>query len=54
MTMVTTRAESPERQITAIVNSIRKEEYLKIFQKWIELMTLCIKYQENYFEHFIN
>ena len=40
-----TSAESLIRQITAIVRSIPKEEYLKTFQKWIERMELCIKYE---------
>ena len=48
------KAESVVRQITAIVRSMPKEEYLKTFEKWIERMELCIKYKGDYFEHLIN
>ena len=42
------------RQITGIVESIPKEEYMKTFEKWIERMECCIKNQGDYFEHIIN
>jgi len=46
-------AQSLKRQITAILESIPKEEYLKTFQKWIERMQLCINNDGHYFEHLI-
>ena len=49
-----TSAEGFVRKITAIVNSIPKEEYLKTFQEWIESMKLCIKISRDHFEHLKN
>jgi histone-lysine N-methyltransferase SETMAR len=46
-------AESLASEITRIVNSIPKQEYLKTFEKWLERMELCIKYKGHYFEHLI-
>ena len=40
-------------QITKILNSIPKEEYLKTFEKYLEQMELCIESEGEYFEHFI-
>lgn len=42
------------RQITAILQNIPKEEYLKTFYKWLERMQLCIDNQGDYFEHLNN
>ena len=42
------------RQITAILQNIPKEEYLKTFNKWLERMQLCIDNQGDYFEHLNN
>jgi histone-lysine N-methyltransferase SETMAR len=47
-------ANSLERQITAILENIPKEEYLKTFEKWLERMQLCITNKGDYFEHLIN
>jgi histone-lysine N-methyltransferase SETMAR len=41
-------------QITAIVDSISKEDLQKTFNKWIERMQLCVKNKGDYFEHLIN
>ena len=45
--------ESLAKAITAIVDSIPKQEYFKTFEKWIERMELCIKHEGHYFEHLI-
>ena len=47
-------AESLNKQIVEIVNSILIVEYKKTFEKWLERMKLCIKYKGEYFEHLIN
>jgi [histone H3]-lysine36 N-dimethyltransferase SETMAR len=48
-----TSVQSLAEAITAIVQSIPKEEYLKTFHKWLERMELCIKNDGHYFEHLI-
>ena len=45
--------QSLKRQITAILENIPKEEYLKTFKKWLERMQLCINNEGHYFEHLI-
>jgi transposase len=44
---------SLKNQITEIVESIPKEEWLKTFQKYLERMQLCIDNKGEYFEHLI-
>ena len=46
-------SESLSDQITEIVSSIPESEYRKTFNKWIERMQYCVKYQGHYFEHLI-
>jgi [histone H3]-lysine36 N-dimethyltransferase SETMAR len=46
-------AESLNKQITRIANSIPIKEYRKTFEKWVERMELCIKAEGDYFEHLI-
>lgn len=46
-----TDAKSLNTQITRIVKCITEKEFQKTFNKWIERMELCIKYQGHYFEH---
>ncbi len=48
-----TSPESMKKSITAILESIPKEEYLKTFQKYLERMQLCINNGGDYFEHLI-
>jgi len=45
--------ESLKKQITEVLESIPKEEYLKTFQKYLERMQLCIDNHGEYFEHLI-
>lgn len=45
--------ESLMSAITAICNSIPKEELIKTFDKWIERLELCIKFKGDYFEQFL-
>lgn len=45
--------ESLKKQITEVLESIPKEEYLKTFQKYLERMQLCITNRGEYFEHLI-
>ncbi len=40
-------------QITEELEIIPKKEQLKIFQKYLERMQLCIKNRGDYFEHLI-
>jgi hypothetical protein len=35
------------------VTPIPKFEYQRTFNKWMERMGLCIKYEGDYYEHFI-
>jgi len=49
-----TTQKSLEHEITAILQNIPKEEYLKTFNKWLERMELCIKNEGHYFEHLNN
>ena len=48
-----TGSESLSAQITEIVSSIPESEYRKTFNKWLERMQYCIKYEGHYFEHLI-
>jgi len=48
-----TDSESLKSQITEILESIPKQEYLLAFQKWVERMRLCINNNGDYFEHLI-
>ena len=48
-----TDRKSLSAQITEIVSSIHESEYRKTFNKWIERMRYCIKYEGHYFEHLI-
>ena len=43
-----------DRQITAILENIPKEEYLKTFNKWLERMQLCIDNKGDYFEYLMD
>lgn len=45
--------KSLAKAITAIVDSIPKEEFIKTFEKWVERIQLCIKNKGHYFEHLI-
>lgn len=45
--------ESLKNQITEILETIPKEEYLKTFKKYLERMQLCINNRGDYFEHLI-
>ena len=40
-------------QITEHLENIPKEKYLKIFQKYLERMQLCINNRGDYIEHLI-
>ena len=46
-------SESLSDQITEIVSSIPESEYRKTFNKWIERMQYCVKYQGHHSEHLI-
>ena len=43
--------KSLKSQITEHLENIPKEEYLKIFQNYLERMQLCINNREDYFRH---
>ena len=43
--------ESVDAQITKILSDIPKDEWINIFDKWLERMQLCIKFKGAYFEH---
>ena len=43
--------ESQKNHITKLLQSIPKEQYKKTFDKWLELMQLCIDNDGHYFEH---
>jgi histone-lysine N-methyltransferase SETMAR len=43
--------ESLKSQITEVLLSLPREEYLKTFKKWVERMKLCIDNRGEYFEH---
>lgn len=45
--------EALHASITELISSIPKNEYQKTFNKWVERMRLCIKYEGDYFEHLI-
>ncbi|XP_065643012.1 histone-lysine N-methyltransferase SETMAR-like [Hydra vulgaris] len=48
-----TDVESQKTRITKLLQSIPKEEYKKMFDKWLERMQLCIDNDGHYFEHLI-
>ena len=45
--------ESLKSQITEVLLSTPKEEYLKTFKKYVERLKLCIYNRGDYFEHLI-
>ncbi len=45
--------EALHPSITEIITSVPKFEYQRTFNKWVERMGLCIKYEGDYFEHLI-
>ena len=46
-------AESLHEAVTKFMKSLKKEEYKKTFDKWIERMHLCVNNHGDYFEHLI-
>ncbi|KAL4463301.1 hypothetical protein ABPG72_013610 [Tetrahymena utriculariae] len=48
-----TNEESLFEEVTIILNEIPISEYKKTFEKWIERLELCVKYQGEYFEHLL-
>ena len=48
-----TSEKSLKKQITEILMSIPQKEYHKAFEKYLELMRLCIENRGEYFEHLI-
>ncbi|CAF4590887.1 unnamed protein product, partial [Didymodactylos carnosus] len=46
-------AESLHEAVTKFMKSLKKKEYKKTFDKWIERMHLCINNHGDYFEHLI-
>ena len=45
--------EALHTSIAAIITPIPKFEYQRTLNKWVERMGLCIKYEGDYYEHFI-
>lgn len=46
-------AESLYEAVVKFMKSLKKEEYKKTFDKWIERMELCVNHQGEYFEHLL-
>jgi histone-lysine N-methyltransferase SETMAR len=44
-------SESLHEARTKFMKSLKKEEYKKTFEKWIQRMQLCVDNQGDYFEH---
>ena len=44
---------SQKNHITKLLQSKRKEQYKKTFDKWLEWMQLCIDNYGHYYEHLI-
>ncbi len=44
-------SKSLHRVVNKFMKSLKKEEYKKIFAKWIQRMQLCVNNQGDYFEH---
>ena len=44
-------SESLHQAVSDFMNSLNKEEYRKIFDKWVERMRLCVNNRGDYFEH---
>ena len=44
-------AQSLHDAVTAFMHSLNREEYKKMFDKWMQQMQLCVDNEGDYFEH---